>query len=75
MKVRKATQEQYEALNGYQNNNDVLEFTKDGHVPPNWVINETNLQNPSFSAILPQLEELEQIDWLPPIYPDEGRGV
>ena len=64
-----ATQEQYAELNGYQNGCDRLEFVKDGH--GNWIITMRNLENPAFSEILPQLQELERVEYVPPVYNEE----
>jgi hypothetical protein len=65
MKVLKATQAQYDALNGYTNGHDQLIFTKDGN--DNWIVGTNVLQDPAFSAIHAQLNELEIIDYVPPV--------
>jgi len=65
MIVLKATQVQYDALNGYTNGHDQLVFTKDGN--DNWIVGTNVLQDPAFGAIHAQLNELERIDYVPPV--------
>jgi hypothetical protein len=63
MIVLKATQSQYEALDGYTNGNSVLKFTKDG--ADNWIVGTAVLNDSAFAAIHDQLNELEQITYVP----------
>ena len=63
MKVLKATQEQYEQLNGYQNEVHRLEFIKDAN--DNWIVGMQVLNCSAFESILDQLNELEEIDYMP----------
>lgn len=63
MKVLKATQEQYEALNGYQNKVSMIEFVKDAN--NNWIVSKNVLSDPNFEEIKSQLEALEEIDFSP----------
>ena len=63
MKVLKATQEQYNELNGYRNGNSVLQFVKDA--ADNWIVGLSVLTDEAFLAIRPQLELLEEIDHNP----------
>ena len=64
MQVLKATQAQYEALNGYMNGNNVLQFAKDGN--DNWIVGLRVLECPAFAAIHADLDALERIEYLPP---------
>lgn len=66
MKVLKATQAQYDTLDGYTNGPNRLEFRLDGNTPSNWVIGKGCLTDPAYEEIRPQLLELEEIDWVPP---------
>lgn len=62
--VFKATQEQYEALNGYRNGNDILSFNKDAD--GNWVVAIAIAANPAFIDIKPILiHKLERINYNP----------
>ena len=63
MTVLKATQEQYNALNGYRNRNSVLQFIKDAD--GNYIVGKNVLTDDAFLDIRPQLEELEEIDFNP----------
>jgi len=63
MKVLKATTEQYNELNGYQNGNSVLQFVKDAE--GNWIVGKSVLTDDAFLAIRPQLELLEEIEHNP----------
>lgn len=63
MKVLKATEDQYNALNGYRNRNSVLQFVKDAE--DNWIVGKQVLTDEAFLAIRPQLEALEEIDHNP----------
>ena len=61
--VLKATQEQYDALNGYRNKSHRLIFDKDGN--NNWVVCVGVLSSPHFKEIHNQLNELERIEYVP----------
>lgn len=63
MTVLAATQNQYNALNGYRNRNSVLQFVKDAD--NNWIVGKQVLTDEAFVAIRPQLEALEEIDHNP----------
>jgi len=63
MIVLKATQAQYEALDGYTNRNSVLKFAKDGK--DNWVVGTAVLNDSAFAAIHDQLNALERIEYVP----------
>ena len=63
MIVLKATQAQYDALNEYQNGKDLLKFAKDGN--DNWIVGTAVLANSAFSKIHNQLNNLEQIEYVP----------
>lgn len=69
MIVLKATQEQYDNLNGYTNGSHVLEFIKDAN--SNWVVSANLLNEPIFEAIHDQLNELERIEYVPKKETDE----
>ena len=60
--VLKATQTQFESLNGYKNGNNVLIFAKDGN--DNWIVGLEVLQDMAFDAIHDQLNELERIEYV-----------
>jgi hypothetical protein len=55
--------EQYNALNDYRNGNSVLRFVKDGS--NRWIVGTNVLNDPKFSAIHDQLEQLERIEYTP----------
>ena len=55
--------EQYNALNGYRNNASELLFVKDGS--DRWIVGLEVLDDPNFSEIHDQLEELERIEYTP----------
>ena len=63
MKVLKATQEQYSALNGYKNGNSVLQFVEDE--AGNWIVGKSVLTDDAFISIRPQLEQIEEIEHNP----------
>ena len=63
MIVLKATQAQYEALDGYRNGDNLLKFAKDGN--DNWIVGTAVLNDSAFAAIHDQLNELEQINYVP----------
>jgi len=55
--------EQYNALDGYRNGNSILKFVKDGS--DRWIVGLNVLNDPKFSAIHDQLEQLERIEYTP----------
>jgi hypothetical protein len=55
--------EQYIALNGYQHNSSELLFVKDGS--DRWIVGVEVLNDPNFSEIHDQLEQLEKIEYTP----------
>ena len=55
--------EQYTALNGYKNNSSELLFVKDGS--DRWIVGLEVLNDPNFSEIYDQLNELERIEYTP----------
>jgi hypothetical protein len=63
IRVLKATQQQYEALNGYTYLANTLQFVKDGN--NNWIVGKEVLHNGNFLEIRPQLLELTEIDYTP----------
>jgi hypothetical protein len=69
MIVLKATQAQYESLDGYRNGDNLLKFVKDGN--DNWIVGTAVLNDSSFEAIHDQLNELERIEYVPIPDPDE----
>lgn len=63
MRVLKATQSQYEALNGYTHKASELLFSKDKF--DNWIVGKEVLSDVNFLEIKPQLLELTEIDFVP----------
>jgi len=59
--------EQYNALNGYKNKSSELLFVKDGS--DIWIVGTQVLNDPHFSEIHEQLEQLERIEYTPPPLP------
>jgi hypothetical protein len=59
--------EQYNALNGYRHNSSELLFVKDGS--DRWIVGTEVLNDPNFTEIHDQLNELERIEYTP--NPDE----
>ena len=59
--------EQYNALNGFRHNSSELLFVKDGS--NKWIVGLEVLNDPNFSEIHNQLNELERIEFTP--FPDE----
>ena len=55
--------EQYNTLNGYKNNASELLFVKDGS--DRWIVGLEVLNDPNFSEIYDQLNELERIEYTP----------
>jgi hypothetical protein len=70
MKVLKATQSQYEALNGYTIKASQLLFIKDKF--NNWIVGKEVLTDPNFSEIHSQLTQLQEIDFVPKPAPPIG---
>jgi hypothetical protein len=58
---------QYNALNGYKNKSSELLFVKDGS--DRWIVGTQVLDDPHFSEIHEQLEQLERIEYTP--FPNE----
>jgi hypothetical protein len=54
---------QYNALNGYKNKSSELLFVKDGS--DKWIVGLQVLDDPHFSEIHEQLNELERIEYTP----------
>jgi len=63
MIVLKATQAQYDALDGYKNGDNLLKFAKDGN--ENWIVGTAVLKDSAFEPIHDQLNELERIEYVP----------
>ena len=59
--------EKYNALNGYKHNSSELLFVKDGS--DRWIVGTNVLNDPNFSEIHDQLNELQRIEYTP--FPDE----
>jgi hypothetical protein len=55
--------EQYNALNGYKYKSSELLFVKDGS--DKWIVGLNVLNDPHFSEIHEQLEQLERIEYTP----------
>jgi len=54
---------QYNALNGYKHNASEILFVKDGS--DRWIVGTEVLNDPNFSEIREQLNELERIEYTP----------
>lgn len=65
MKVLRATQGQYNALNKVKRNNAMLQFKQDGN--GQWVVDVHVLDDPAFDNVKPDLNSLQEIDWVPPV--------
>jgi len=63
MKVLHPNTEQYNSLNGYKHNSSELLFVKDGN--DKWIVGLEVLDDPNFSEIHNQLNQLERIDFVP----------
>jgi hypothetical protein len=61
--VLKATESQYNELNGYTNGNSLLEFVQDAN--DNWVVGEEVLNDVAFADIHQELSTLEKINYVP----------
>ena len=68
MIVLKATQAQFDALDGYRNGDNLLKFAKDGN--GDWIVGTAVLNDSAFAAIHNDLNELERIEYVPVPYPD-----
>jgi len=55
--------EQYNALHGYRNGNSILKFVKDGS--DRYIVGINVLNDPNFSPIHDQFNELERIEYTP----------
>ena len=69
MIVLKATQAQYDALDGYRNGDNLLKFAKDGN--DNWIVGTAVLNDSAFAAIHDSLNELERITYVPVPEPED----
>lgn len=65
MIVLKATQAQYDALNGYKSANSIIMFAVDWN--GNYIIGKRVLTDQSFEDIRDQLLLLEEITYVPPV--------
>ncbi len=63
MLVLKANTEQYNTLNYYENNGNILEFVKDGN--DNWIVGMNVLTAECFYEIWHKLSQLETIEYIP----------
>ena len=63
MEVLKANDIQYEALNGFTNENSHISFIEDAD--DNWIVGKEVLTNDKFLEIRNELEELEVINYNP----------
>ena len=62
MQVLKATEDQYESINGYKNGDSIILFSKDAN--EEWVVGEAVIPDPAFAKIKAELEELEKIEYV-----------
>ena len=63
MIVLKATQEQYNKLDGFRKGNNVLKFTKDANA--NWIVGKNVLTDDAFLEIRDELNQLEEVEFNP----------
>lgn len=63
--VLKATNEQYNSLNGRVNGNSKIQFIKDAD--GNWIVGKEVLTDPVWQVIWPDLNQLEEIPFNPVI--------
>ena len=63
MDVLKANTQQYEALNGFSNGNNYIDFIEDAN--DNWIIGKEILTDDEFLEIRNQLKQLEVIPYNP----------
>lgn len=63
MKVLKATESQYNSLNGRVNGNSLLNFVKDAD--NNFIVGKEVLMDASWKAIRSDLEQLQEINFNP----------
>lgn len=64
MIVLHPNERQFEALNGYSMQTSTLQFVKDGS--DRWIVGLEVLDDPNFSEIHEQLNELERIEYTHP---------
>ncbi len=69
MIVLKANGEQFDALDGFQNGDNLLKFAKDGN--DNWIVGLEVLSDSAYKEIHNQLNELEHIEYVPIPDPEE----
>lgn len=69
MIVLKATQAQFDALDGYRNGDNLLKFVKDAN--DNWIVGTAVLSDAAFAAIHDQLNALERIEYVPVPEPED----
>jgi hypothetical protein len=67
MKVLTPTNQEYISLNGYKKERSELLFVKDGN--NNFIVGLEVLNDINFLEIYDQLEQLQQIEYVPPIEP------
>jgi hypothetical protein len=70
IQVLKATQEQYNKLNGYTNGLHSIQFIKDAN--NNWVIGQEILNDISYQFIWGDIKLMPLIDWCDPFIPPSG---
>ena len=63
IQVLKATEEQYNFLNGLVKGSNKLEFIKDAD--DHWIVGKQVLNDPAWESIKAELLELEEIDFNP----------
>ena len=63
IQVLKATEAEYNSLNGLVNGINKIEFIKDAN--NNWIVGKQVLSDPKWESIKSQLLELEEIDFNP----------
>lgn len=63
IQVLKATEAQYNAINGRVSGNSKIEFLKDAN--NNWIIGKEVLIDPAWQPIRPELNQLSEIDFNP----------
>lgn len=63
MTVLKATQQQKESLESFENGQWVIRFVQDAD--GNWIIGKSILENSKYSAVKNELSQLEEIPYNP----------
>ena len=63
IQVLKATEAQYNSLNGRVNGSNKIEFVKDAN--NNWIVGKEVLSDPLWQAIWPDLNHLEEVPFNP----------